>query len=91
MTDEATPSVRDDIVAYDAIRSELEASHLGRWALVYRRELIGLFDSFDEAARSAVERFGAGPYLIRRVGAGSVTLPTSVMYGPLHAVNFLRI
>lgn len=84
-------NVRADIVAYEAIQEELEASHLGRWALVYNCELIGIFDSFEAAAQEAVTRFGKGPYLIRRIGSASVTLPTSVMYGPIHAVNVMRI
>ena len=86
-----TPNVRDDIAAYEAMQAELEASFLGRWVLIQDRTLIDTFDSFDEAARVAVAKFGRGPYLIRRIGAHSVTLPTSVMYGPLHAINLLRV
>ena len=41
-------------------------------------ELVGLFDTFEEAAPCAVEKFGRGPYLIRRVGAPPVTLPASI-------------
>jgi hypothetical protein len=90
MTD--TPlSIRDDIVAFEAMRAALEADHLGKWVLFYNRELIDFFDNFDDAAKLAVERFGKGPYLIRRIGAHTVTLPASVMYGPLHAVHPLRI
>jgi hypothetical protein len=85
------PNVRDDIVAFDAMRSELEAAHLGKWALFYRREFIGVFDNFDDAAKEAVTRFGKGPYLIRRIGSHSVTLPASVMYGPFSTIDTLRI
>ena len=90
MTDE-TPSVRDDISAYETMQAELEAKHLGKWAVVYKRELINVYDTFDEAAADAVAKFGRGPYLIRRIGSHTVTLPTSVMYGPLHAINLMRI
>lgn len=90
MTD-AKPTIRDDIAAFDAMRPELEAAHLGCWALFHNRELEGLYDSFDEAAQVAVRKFGRGPYLIRQIGAPSVTLPASVMYGPLHAINIMRV
>ena len=90
MTDK-TPSVRDDISAYEEMQAELEAAHLGKWALIYERELIAIFDTFDDAAQHAVAKFGRGPYLIRKIGSHSVTLPASVMYGPFHAVNFVRI
>jgi hypothetical protein len=73
-------TIEDDIAAYDAMRNELEARHMGKWALLYERKLVSVFDLFEEAAESAVEQFGRGPYLIRQVGAPPVTLPASVMY-----------
>ena len=91
MMADSKPNIRDDIMAYEAMRSDLEAAHLGRWALIYDRELIGLFGTFDDAATEAVQKYGRGPYLIRQIGAPSVTLPASVMYGPLHAINVLRV
>lgn len=84
-------TLREDIIAYEAMQDELEANHLGKWALVYNQELIGVFESFSDAAVEAVQKFGKGPYLIRRIGSSSVTLPTSVMYGPLHAINVVRV
>jgi hypothetical protein len=77
--------LRDDIATYDAMRADLESDSLGQWVLVHNRQLEGKFESFDEAARDAVHRFGRGPYLIRQVGAGSITLPASVMYHPANA------
>jgi len=75
----------DDIAAYEVMRADLESEILGKWVLFHSKELLGKFDTFDEAAREAVHRFGRGPYLIRQVGAGSVTLPASVMFRPVHA------
>jgi hypothetical protein len=73
-----------EIAAYVALKPDLEASHLGKWALVHDEKLAGTFDTFDQAAREAVHQFGRGPYLIRQVGTGSVTLPASVMYRHLN-------
>ena len=61
--------LRDDIAAYGAMRLDLESSSLGKWVVFHNKELIATFDSFDEAAREAVRRFGRGPYLIRQIGA----------------------
>jgi hypothetical protein len=69
----------DDIAAY------------GKWVVIHNRILEGVFDSFDEAAKTAVHRFARGPYLIRQIGAGSVTLPASVMYRPIYADNKVRV
>lgn len=74
------PDLDDEIAAYEAMRNDLEAHHMGRWVLVHSRELVGEFDSFEAAAEDAVRRFGRGPFLIRQVGAPALTLPVSVMY-----------
>ena len=71
-----------EIAAYERMRSELETDHLGKWAIVRDEVLVGLYDTFEEAASYAVEQFGRGPYLIREIGAPPVTLPASVLYRP---------
>ena len=75
-------ALHEEMEAYENIRLGLEADHLGKWALVRDRKLVGIYDDFQSAATTAVERFGRGPYLIRQVGAPPVTLPASVLYNP---------
>jgi len=87
----AVSALADDIAAYEALRSELETTLLGKWALVRDKKLVGIYDSFEAAAEEAVDKFGRGPYLIRQIGAPPVTLPASVLYHPLHGENALRI
>jgi hypothetical protein len=77
--------LKDEIAAYDAMRADLEAKSLGKWVLVHDCEKIGLYDSFDDAAKDAVHRFGRGPYLIRQIGAPPISMPISVMYHSVHA------
>jgi hypothetical protein len=74
-----------DITAYSGMQQELEEKQMGKWVLFHQSKLISVYDSFDAAATDAVARFGHGPYLIRQVGAPSVTLPASVMFNPVHA------
>jgi hypothetical protein len=69
-----------EIIAYEAMRADLEAHHMGKWTLINDGKLIGVYDSLDAAAQDAVKLFGRGHYLIRQVGSTSVTLPASVMY-----------
>lgn len=83
--------LRDDISAYEAIQADLESEHLGKWALIYDRALVGVYVNFDDAAADAVSKFGRGPYLIRQIGAPPVILPASVMYRPLHAKHEVRV
>ena len=85
------PSLGDNIAAFDTMRPSLEAAHLGKWALVNDRVLVGVYDTFEIAAGTALENYGDAPYLIRRIGAHTVTLPASVMFGPARAVSILRV
>ena len=83
--------LKDDIVAYESMRADLESSALGKWVLFHDKTLIGKFDQFEDAAKEAVSKFGRGPYLIRQVGAAAVTLSASVLYHPVHAKHEMRI
>ena len=75
--------VMENIAAYEAMRSDLEAGHPGDWVLVHDRQLVGTYPTFNDAAQEAVARFGRGPYLIREISAPPVRLPASVMYHAL--------
>jgi len=69
-----------NIQAYEKIKNNLEAGHMSEWALIHGEKLILIEDSFEKTAEQAVKKFGAGPYLIRQIGAPPVTLPASVVY-----------
>jgi hypothetical protein len=77
--------LKDDITAYVSMRGDLEAQHLGKWVVIQNEQLVGIFDTFELAAECAVANFGAGPYLIRQVGAPPVSLPNSIMYNLTNA------
>ena len=70
-----------EIAAYERVREGLESDHFGQWVIFHDEHFIGAFDDFQDAAQTAVERFGRGPYLIRLVGEGPRVLPASVLYG----------
>lgn len=81
----------EEIAAYEAMRADLEAKVLGKWVVVHDRALFGTFDTLEQAAEAAVAKFGRGPYLIRQVGAPSITLPASVLYNPVYADGPVRV
>lgn len=76
----AVPDIDKELAAYERIHEDLEAHHMGEWALIHNEGLVGTYASFDAAAQDAVAKFGRGPYLIRQVGAPAITLPASVAY-----------
>ena len=79
--------LRKEIAAYEDMRDDLELEHFGKWVVVHDEKQVGIYDSFEEAADDAVQRFGRGPYLIRRIGAPPMTLPASVLYRPVYGNN----
>ena len=84
-------SLTREMAAYDEMRRSLEADRFGEWVIVHDELLAGAYADFESAAEDAVRRFGRGPYLIRQVGEGPVTLPASVRYGPVHGQGRLRL
>ena len=85
----STPAVLEqNIEAYEAMRETLEKHHLHKFVVFHDAEFVDSFDTFDNAAREAVRRFGQGPYLIRQVGAPRrIAMPASVAFRPVHAAR----
>jgi len=75
-----------EISAFETMRADLENRHMGRWVVIFGERLIGVFPTFDDAAKDAVQKFGRGPYLIRQVGAPPITMPASVVFNLHHHV-----
>lgn len=78
-------TLKKEIAAYEGMRNDLETEHHGKWAVVHDERLVGTYESFETAADDAVQKFGKGPYLIRKVGAAPFVLPASLLYRPIHA------
>ena len=57
-----------EYAVYETKREELEAAHFGKYVLIKRDEIVGTFETLDDALRVAVKRFGRGPYLIEEIG-----------------------
>ncbi len=85
----STPSeLEQNIEAYEAMSKTLEEHHIHKFVVFHDAELVGSFDSFHNAAREAVRRFGQGPYLIRQVGTPRrIAMPASVAFRSVHAAR----
>ena len=79
--------LRDDIAAFDRMKADLEDQHRNEWVVFYRGEFVDAFADFEAAATAAVERFDAGPYLIRQVGAPPISLPGGMVFTPAHVLG----
>lgn len=82
---EILSALEKEMAAYARMQDELVERHLGKWVLIYDEELWGVFDDFEDVARTAVSRFGKGPFHIRQVGDSEATqMPASLMFGLPH-------
>ena len=70
-----------EIAAYERNRESMEKDYFGKWVVFHDEKFIGAFDDFQDAAQTAVERFGRGPYLIKQVGEPPRLVPMPVVYG----------
>lgn len=75
----------DDIAAYTRRRAEFEAQYPQQWVVFHHGQFEGVFPDYESAATSAVDRFDAGPYLIRQVGAGPISLGGGMVFRPAYA------
>ena len=81
-----TADLEQNIETYEAARETLEQHHLDKFVVFNDAKFVDSFDSFHNAAREAVRRFGQGPYLIRQVGAQRrMAMPASVAFRCVHA------
>lgn len=88
MSEARDSALRVEIATFNRRRDELERRHMHKWVLIRGEDLVGTFDTLENAARTAARRFGRGPYLIRQVGADEkVHLPSSVMFASAHAAD----
>ena len=85
--DHMPATLDENMDVYAELRDELEARHLGEWVLIYDKQLIGTYPNFMETSQIAANRYGNGPYHIKRIGEPPLQLPPAVMFGVTHEVS----
>ena len=59
--------LKEELEFFEAHRAEWLAQHKGRFALVKGQQLIGTFDTAENAYVDGVPRFGNTPFLIKQI------------------------
>lgn len=60
-------ALETELQHFEAIKQDLLAHHEDKYALIVGRELVGVFDSREEAYRVGMEKVGNVPMLIRLI------------------------
>ena len=80
-----------NLVAFERIEDYMEAEQYLKWALIHNAELVGSYDTSQEAEKVAVRRFGNEPYLIRQFGAHPRVYYHPTTYTPVPKQFFEQI
>ena len=59
-------------------RDELSKRYPGQYLLIKGEEVIGAFDSFDQAVEEGVSRYGHGPFLVQSVDQPDDDSPVTI-------------
>jgi len=54
--------------AYEVIKAELERDSMGKGALMYGDDLVGVFDDLNSAVDEGRRRFGLEQFMVREIG-----------------------
>ena len=60
--------LEEEISFYDSKKDELIRDHINRHLLIKGSELIGSFETRDQAIAEGYRRYGPGPFLVRLTG-----------------------
>lgn len=74
-------TLKREIATYKKNQERLESEHLGEFILIVGEEIIGLYQSFEDASAEGIRLYGQGPYLIRQIGGPDPELPIALMLG----------
>ena len=76
----------DEIAYYDAHKKQLMHEHRERYLLIKGSDLIGSYESEDEAVADGIRRFSSEPFLVRLAGED-----TPVLSVPLLSIGMMTL
>jgi hypothetical protein len=63
------PALQQELRTFEAHRAELLGQALGKFALVHKDQVAGVFDTEADAIREGYRAFGNVPFLVKRIEA----------------------
>lgn len=78
--------VNQNKTAYEKIKSEMEAKHLGQVALMHDGEIVNFYNDFKDAYSIGVEKYGLGEFTLQEIGEQPIKLGFAGMYSQYAAI-----
>lgn len=70
-----------ELKTFEKNKADLQKNHPGKFVLIVGDDVIGTYDTFNNAADEALRRYGDGEYMIRPVSGDCPELSPTVIYG----------
>ena len=73
---------RSNYEAYvENYQAELEQTHFGKVVLLHDREIVKVFDDWDNALSIGYKRYGSGNFSVQEIGARPISLGIRSAFG----------
>ena len=63
-----TDPLEQELAAYKKLLPSLTASE-GKYALIYRGDLLGIFDAYSDALAAGYKEAGLAPFLVKKIAS----------------------
>ena len=60
--------LKKNLAAYETVREQLEAKHLGRTALIHQGEVVDIYNDSGDAYKVGCDNYGLGNFTIQVIG-----------------------
>lgn len=61
-------ALEQELATYEGLKASL-AIHEGKYALIHKDELLGMFDSQGDALNAGYQKLGLEPFLVKKIAA----------------------
>ena len=79
-------ALEKELETFAAMKDQLVANHLGKYALIHGSDFLGAFDTPENAYQEGVTKFGRDPFLVKLIGEQEETFRNfALSSGLMHA------
>jgi hypothetical protein len=63
----ATEHLKAEIATYQQHRSRLVAEAEGKYVLIHDSDVVGTYDTYEDALNTGYKQFGLGPFMVQQI------------------------
>ena len=59
--------LQKELETFEANKDQLVADSSGKWVVIHADEIAGVWDTYEDALKSAYEKYGLEPFLVKQI------------------------